>query len=112
MVHTVGISGPNGNVGKATLPLLVAAAQQGKIQLAILHRKGHVPSQAPAHENIELRAINYEDSVDQLTPKMQGINVFMCVGFFRLTTAKQFTYATFADQSSAQFMRWLRGHPV
>jgi len=58
MVHTVGLLGHNGFVGKALLHALLPAAQAGKIKLVVLHRPESDISTVP--EGIEAREVDLD----------------------------------------------------
>ncbi|KAK4502304.1 hypothetical protein PRZ48_005729 [Zasmidium cellare] len=82
MVHTVGIVGVTGNVGKPTTKYLIQAASEGKIKLVIFHREGSKLDGIEASKNVEQRPINFEDPVEKLEEAVKGINVFIsAVGF-------------------------------
>lgn len=75
-MHTVGILGINGNVGKPTTKLLVKAAEQDKIKLIILHREGK-PGDFKPGKNVELRVIDLEGPEQKIEEAVKGVNVFV-----------------------------------
>lgn len=77
MVHTVGITGVNGNVGAAALPGLVKAAREENIKLIIFHREGSSVTGASQEKNIELRVLQFEDPAEKIEQAIKGVNVFM-----------------------------------
>lgn len=78
MVHTVGISGVNGNVGAPATKYLVQAAKEGKLNLVIFHRAGTKPSGYDG-ANVSFRELSYEDSEEKILEAVKGVNTFMYV---------------------------------
>ncbi|KAF2163815.1 hypothetical protein M409DRAFT_57292 [Zasmidium cellare ATCC 36951] len=75
-MHTVGILGINGNLGKPTAQHLVKAAEQDKIKLVIFHREGKAGDFKPG-KNVELRVIDLDGPTDKLEEAVKGVNVFV-----------------------------------
>ena len=75
-MHSVGILGINGNLGKPTAQLLVKAAEQDKIKLIIFHREGK-PGDFKPGKNVELRVIDLDRPTDKLEEVLEGVNVFV-----------------------------------
>ncbi|GAM87624.1 hypothetical protein ANO11243_056510 [Dothideomycetidae sp. 11243] len=81
MVHTVAITGANGNVGGAIAKHLVKAAADGKFNLVVYHREGKQPK-ALAGDNVEFRVFDLSDSPEKMASAIKGVNVFIsAVGF-------------------------------
>ena len=79
MVHTVGITGIKGNVGEPTLKYLLEAAEQGKINLVVFSRSASQLEGVSGKKNVETRTLNYEDSAEDITKSVKGVNVFLYV---------------------------------
>lgn len=75
-MHTVGIVGINGNIGRPTTRLLVEAAEQDKINLVIFHREGKA-GEFKQGKNVELRTIDLEGPAQQIEAAVRGVNVFV-----------------------------------
>lgn len=75
-MHTVGIFGINGNLGKPTAQLLVEAAEQGKIRLIIFHREGK-PGDFKSSKNVELRVLDLDGPTQKVEEAVKGVNVFV-----------------------------------
>ncbi|KAF2149093.1 hypothetical protein K461DRAFT_329801 [Myriangium duriaei CBS 260.36] len=82
MVHTVGLMGANGLVGRPTAQLLAQSAAQGKINLVILHRPGNIPVDFEGSTNVTLRAVDLDGPAADLEQAVRGIQTFInAVGF-------------------------------
>lgn len=79
MVHTVGITGVNGNVGAAASKYLAEAAAEGKIKLVVFHREGNAPKHLSTNESVETRVLDFEDPIEKIEAAVKGVNVFMWV---------------------------------
>ena len=79
MVHTVGLTGANGNVGSAAAKYLASSVKDGKIKLVILHRAGKPPKELEDEDLIEFRIVDLDGPAADIEAAVQGINVFMCV---------------------------------
>lgn len=78
MVHTVGILGVTGNVGAPTVQRLIGEAKEGKIKLVIFHRAStNLSGLSIDGNNVELRTLDYEDSVENISKAVRGIHVLM-----------------------------------
>lgn len=77
MVHTVGIAGVNGNVGVPAVKALVKAAQEGKIDLVVLHRPTTKLDHIQQGSNIEFRLLDLNGAPEDLDKAVKGINVFV-----------------------------------
>ena len=77
MVHTVGITGVNGNVGAVAAKFLVRAAQEDKIKLIVFYREGSTAKGLVPGKNVELKVLNFDDPPDKIEQAVKGVNVFM-----------------------------------
>lgn len=77
-MHTVGVIGHSGNLGKAALVPLLGLHNSQKIKLVILHRPSSDLSTLPV--GIEKRVLDLE-SQDSTNIKyaVKGIHIIMCV---------------------------------
>lgn len=75
-MHTVGIVGINGNLGRPTTQLLVKAAEQDKIHLIVFHREGKA-GDFKSGKNVELRVIDLDGPTQKIEEAVKGVNIFV-----------------------------------
>ncbi|KAK4503473.1 hypothetical protein PRZ48_004388 [Zasmidium cellare] len=75
-MHSVGILGVNGNLGKPTAQVLIKAAEQDKIKLIIFHREGKA-GDFKAGKNVELRVIDLDGPKEKVEEVVRGVNIFV-----------------------------------
>ena len=76
MTHTVGLIGPNGNVGSAAVKYLLPYHQKGQVKIVILHRPGGPPRNPPSGVSLETRVIDLESGdVEAVAKAVEGLNV-------------------------------------